>query len=330
MTPVHRERINHPAAWTSRELGGPDLLRLALNESHLSAMDELLVRTGSLRPQDVKRADFDHPVINTLADDIRCRIMSGRGVVIVSGLTSARYTEEQFERIYWGLGTHLGTGAVQSALGDRLARVENNLTDKVKRGYRSPRDLHMHTDSYEVVGLMCVRAAKSGGFSGLASSLAVHNELLATRPDLLAPLYRGYRFASEEGRFSSMPVTADPIPVFSVVDGVVSCTYEPAHMKNAAVALGEPLPADLEEALDMFDEIANRDDIALRFLLQPGEMLLWHNYTNLHSRTAFEDDPQRPRLLLRLWLSVPKSRPYDPAFRIRSQSYERIYRETIK
>ncbi len=327
MTPIHRERIDHPSAWTARELGSPDPLRLPLTAVQLDAIDALLERTRHLAPQAVTRADFDHPLVNALAAEMRRRIMDGRGVVIVSGVSRARYTEDEFERIYWGLGTHLGTGAVQSGKGDRLARVASDPADKVNRGYRSPRELHMHTDSYEVVGLMSVRAAKSGGLSGLVSSLAIHNELLATRPDLLPPLYRGYRFASDEARFSTKAVTDDPIPVFSTVDGVVSCSYEPTHMRNAAAVLGEPLPADLTEALACFDAIANREDMALRFLLQPGEMMIWHNYTNLHSRTAFEDDPLHPRLLLRLWLSVPAPRPYDPAFLIRSATYERIYRE---
>ena len=70
--------------------------------------------------------------------------------------------------------------------------------------------------------------------------------------------------------------------------------------------------------------------MALRFLLEPGDMMLWHNYTNLHSRTSFEDDPASPRLLLRLWLSVPNGRPADPEFRMRAETYERIYRERLE
>ena len=70
--------------------------------------------------------------------------------------------------------------------------------------------------------------------------------------------------------------------------------------------------------------------MALRFLLEPGDMMLWHNYTNLHSRTSFEDDPASPRLLLRLWLSVPNGRPADPKFKMRAETYERIYRERMR
>src|SRR4029434_6089045 len=113
----------------------------------------------------------------------------------------------------------------------------------------SLRELHMHTDSYEVVGLMSVRKAKSGGLSGLASSLAIHNEILATRPELLAPLYKGFRIASEEARFSSKAITDDEMPVFSYVDCRLSCMYEPSHMKNAAEMRGGRHD-DIAEGLD--------------------------------------------------------------------------------
>ena len=329
MTPIHQHRIDHPSAWTARTIGGKENLTMRLSGEQLDAIDDLLERTRHLAPQQVTRADFDHPVIGKLLWGLREVIMNGRGIVVIGGVTPQRYSEEEFQRIYWGFGTHLGIGAVQSAAGDRLGYVQNRDDDPVKRGYRSLRELHMHSDSYELVGLMSVRKAKSGGLSGMVSSLAIHNEILAARPDLLPPLYRGFRIASEEARFSSKAITDEAMPVFCCVDGKVSCMYEPSHMKNAAELVPGGMPEDLAEALDYFDRLANRDDLALRFVLEPGEMMLWHNYTNLHSRTAFEDDPHHKRLLLRLWLNVPEGRPVDPAFRMRAETYERIYREAL-
>lgn len=330
MTPIHREQVQHASAWTGRALGGKEALRRALSAEELDTIEALLARTRHLAPQKVTRAEFDHPRINALLDDVRHAIMHGRGVVIVSGVTPTRFSEEQFERIYWGFGTHLGIAAAQSAHGDRLGYVQNRPEDTVNRGYRSLQELHMHTDSYEVVGLMSVRKAKSGGLSGLVSSLSIHNAILAERPDLLPALYRGYYYASDEARRTRKAVTDDPVPVFGSVKGTLSCTYEPSHMKNAAEVRGEALPEDLAEAIDYFNGVATRDELALRFMLEPGEIMLWHNWTNLHSRTSFEDDPSHRRLLLRLWLSVPDGRPVDPGFRIRSDTYERIHREAAQ
>ena len=330
MTPIHEEEVRHPSAWTSRELRGRQALERALTDAELDAVDALLARTRQLRPQEVTRAQFDHPAVAALADEIRAVVMTGRGAIVLTGIGPERYSEEQFERIYWGLGTHLGRAAVQSAFGDRLGYVQNKEGDPVRRGYRSLQELNMHSDSYEVVGLMSVRKAKAGGQSGLVSSLAIHNEFLRNRPDLLPALYRGYWYSSDEARFSSKVITDDPVPVFSSVDGVLSCTYEPSHMRNAAQVRGEPLPKQLTEAIAYFDTLATREDLALWFTLEPGEIMLWHNWTCLHARTAFEDDPQSKRLLLRLWLTPTNGRPADPGFRIRSDTYERIYREAVQ
>lgn len=327
MTPIYQQQINHPSAWTHQSVGGKDNLKVALSAEQIGAIDELLARTAHLRPQEVTRADFDHPVVNRLLASVREEIMNGRGLLIITGITPQRYDEEQFERIYWGFGTHLGNAAVQSASGDRLGRVETDPDDRVNRGYRSLQELNMHTDSYEVVGLMSVRKAKEGGFSGMASSLAIHNEIFKTRPELLEPLYRGFRYAIAEAKFSSKPVTDEAIPVFSCVDGKVSCMYASSFMRVAAEKLGVPLPADLAEAIAYFNELSGREDLAMNFMLEPGEMMLWHNFTTLHSRTSFEDEPGRKRLLLRLWLNVPGGRPCDPAIQVRAATYDRLYKE---
>lgn len=330
MTPVHDKLIDHPSAWTSRELGGKQALMLRLDAAQLDAIDVLLQRTRHRQPQDVTREEFDHPAVNALMRQVREIIFRGRGLVIIGGVTPQRYSESDFERIYWGFGTHLGSAAVQSVMGDRLGYVQNKPDDPVNRGYRSLSEMDMHSDSYEIVGLMCVRPAKSGGYSGMVSSLAVHNEILRTRPELLAPLYRGFHYASDEARTSAKPVTDETVPVFSCVDGLVSCTFDGGHLRNAAARLGKPLPDDFAEAIGYFGEVAKRDDLAMSFLLEPGEMMLWHNFTNLHCRTGFEDFPDRRRLLLRLWLTVPDGRPLHPNVLVRARTYERLYRETVE
>jgi hypothetical protein len=327
MTAIYEHPIDHPSAWTSAALGSREALSVSLEAAELDAIDELLARTRHLAPQQVTRAEFDHPVLGRLLARLRTEIMDGRGIVIIRGVTPGRYTEEQFQRIYWGFGTHLGIAAVQSALGDRLGYVENKVGDQVNRGYRGLGELHMHTDSYEIVGLMSVRKALEGGQSAMVSSLSIHNEILRERPDLLPALYRGFYYASEEARFSSKPITDDMVPVFTLKDALVSCIFSGSHMRNAAGLKGGDLPPDLAEAVDFFSKTARREDLALSFTLEPGEMMIWHNYTNLHSRTAFKDDPASPRRLLRLWLTVPGGRPIDPSVRIRAETYERIYRE---
>ena len=325
--PSYRDPITTPNAWTGRAIGGKAGLTHHLTPAQLSAFDTLLAKTRHLAPRDVTRADFRHPEIDALTAWLDDTIRHGRGAVLLSGLTRDTHSEEDMERIYWGLGTHLGEAAVLSSLGDRLGHVMHVKDDPVARGYRSNEELTPHTDSYRMVGLMCLQRAETGGLSRIVSSLAIHNEILATRPDLLEPLYEGYYYAVAEARFSAHPVTDFKIPLFCCVDGIVSCGYSRQFMHRAAELRGEPLPVKLLEALDYFDLLAERDDLGAQFMLEPGEMMLWHNFQMLHAREAYQDSPSHTRHLLRLWLRIDNDRPIAREILERANIYERIYRE---
>jgi len=327
MTEICREIITHKSAWTSTALGGKEAITRELTPQEIDAFADVIGRTRDLAPQAVTREQFTHPTLDRLLAEVKSEVMDGRSVILVRGLDPTRFSPEDFERIYWGIGLHLGIPAVQSRTGDRLGRVEEDDRDPVSRGYRSSSELHMHTDSYEVVGLLCVQRAASGGQSGIVSSLAIHNEMLRTRPVLLDALYEGFYMAIPEAKTSSKPITDEKIPVFSYRDGKVSCMFAGSFMRSAAKQMDVPLPGKLGEALDYFSQLAERDDLALRFTLEPGDMLIWHNFMNLHSRTNFDNDADHKRLLLRLWLKIPDGRPFAPEFHARGAVYDRVYSE---
>jgi hypothetical protein len=107
------------------------------------------------------------------------------------------------------------------------------------------------------------------------------------------------------------------VPVFGRADGLLSVCYLREFINMGAEELGEPLSDIQVEALELFERIANREDIVLTFRLEPGSASFINNYTVLHSRTAFEDWPEveRRRLLFRLWLKAEPSRPVHPNLR---------------
>jgi hypothetical protein len=245
--------------------------------------------------------------------------MDGRGLVMLRGFPLDTMSEDELGIVYWAIGTYFGRGVSQSPMGDRLGYVTDvSEPGKRERGYRSASELRLHTDSDDIVGLLCIRQAKSGGMSRLASAVAIHNEIAATRPDLLAPLYEGFRYHW----FGEQPpgegtVTSYRIPVFCKVDGLLSVCFLREFIEMGADELGEPLTDKEIEALDTFEEIANRDDVQLTYRLEPGSASFINNYTVLHSRTGFEDwpEPERRRLLFRLWLKAEPSRPVHPNLR---------------
>jgi hypothetical protein len=311
MTAIHRRRIDDRSAWTPAETNGRDGLTRRMSGDELAALDALLERTRPLAKFAITRRDFDHPAVNRLMDEVRREIMDGHGVVILAGFDPTRHDQEDYERLYWGLGTHLGNAAIQSGKGDLIGYVEK--TDApVSRGYISDMELRPHTDFHEILSLASVRLSAAGGISGIASGPAIHNAMLAERPELLPPLYEGFYYALPGLAGKDPPITSEKMPVFSVVDGKLSCMSSRVFMAEASRRLGTALPDDLVEALAYFNQLAVRDDIQARFMLEPGEMLFWHNWTNLHSRTEFRDTPEQKRLLLRLWLNVPDGRAAIP------------------
>ena len=315
MTAIHEGHIDHPAAWKGSDFASKDDFAFDLGPAHLAAFDRAVeaVKARGLETGKFTREDFD---LSAIAGDVAAilhELLEGRGVVLVRGFPVERYDTDDMARLYWGLGTHLGRAVSQSRMGDRLGHViDVSGDDPRERGYRSSKALELHTDSDNIVGMMCLRSAKSGGASRLTSTLAIHNEIAARHPAHLAPLYEGFRYhwRGEEPE-GEPPITPYPVPVFSLAGGAVSCVYLRYFIDLAAEELGEPLPEAGRAALDCFEEIANREDMVLAFDLEPGETIFFNNYTTLHSRTGFEDhaEPERRRHLLRMWLDVPGGRP---------------------
>jgi hypothetical protein len=322
MTEIHRAIIPPPAAWTSGELGGKAPLVREAGPAVVRALDDLAARLrGRALPQ-VTRADMDHPALNALMDEVRADVMEGRGIGIVRGPEPGRYDPDDYQRLYWGLGTYLGRGVVQSFFGDHVARVERN-PDLPWRGTTTDMELRPHTDFHEVMSLAAVSLPVEGGVSGFVSSLAVHNEVLRARPDLLPVLYEGWYNVSVLKREASPRKT----PIFSCTGGQVSCFYNRVFFQKPDDS-PEPFPEALTEAMRLMDQIAGRPDIRADFTLEPGEIAFWHNFTVMHSRTAFQDSEERRRLLLRLWLNVDEGgRPMSEEIRARARVIDRDHLE---
>jgi hypothetical protein len=255
-------------------------------------------------------ADCRHPALDTDLERVFTEIQEGRGIVIVRGVPVAAHSVENVGRMFWALGAHFGRGVSQSAIGDVLGHVRDETPpggEESARGYTSRRELSLHTDLGQIVGLMCVRQAKSGGESQYAAGLAVHNEIAATRPDLLPVLYRGFPYHRRgEQAADAAPITPYDIPVFSVTDGQMS-VFMVREIFNAAFReLKRAFSREEIEAIDLFGETARRLQFETR--LEAGEATFLNNYTVMHARSEFVDcnEADKQRLMQRLWLDAER------------------------
>ena len=312
------ESIARPMAWSAADFGSIDDLIFEFEPRHLHALDRALNRAleKSLRVDDIGVGEFPLPEMRADLAALEKEVKFGRGIVIIRGFPVSKYSIEELEIAYWGFGTHFGVGSSQSVMGDKVGHVHDTSADDPNaRAYRNKQELTLHTDLCDLICMLSLSQAKTGGTSRYASALNMHNHLLAHHPGSLDILYRGFHMyrLGEHGP-NEEPCTPWRVPVFSNREGFVSCRWVRSYIEAAPAILGSSLSDDELTALDDLDRAAERDGTVLERLLEPGEMTITNNYTVLHSRTGFEDDQKNglQRRLLRLWLNCEQGRSVVP------------------
>ena len=313
------------AAWTGQELErSGDWIRVLddAQRQEIAAALDYAQRRGRCFPN-VTRDDFPLPRTAPLLADIAEELENGRGAVRLRGLDAARFTEDELRQVFWGIGGHLGTALYQSAKGEMMGEVRDETRlatqtyEPVEPGKvassrsrtRGTGPLRWHTDRCDVIALLCARNARAGGVSKLASIVTIYNEIGRRRPDLLALLCQDYWRSRPKDEDGTGVERAFALPVFSVLDGKLTCQYSRTYVEQAQEFADVPrLTAAQNEALDLLAAVA--EETCLHCPFEPGDIQLLNNHVIFHGRTAYEDDAgtRQERLLLRLWLAVPNSR----------------------
>lgn len=244
-------------------------------------------------------------------------VAGGIGVALIRGFPTD-IPLSHLEACTRACGDILGMRVAQNAAGEDLVHVCDRSSTGTVRGYMSREPLAFHTDAPDLIGLLCVRRARSGGATHLASSMRIYQALVDNgETAVLQLLERGFHYAYPEQLADPAAQLGPKVPVFSQLNGQVSCRYLRAFIELAQQRFGVVLTESQRAALDRFDELASREEMRIELHLDPGDLLLVNNYTVLHARSAFEDyaEAERRRLLLRLWLMVPNLRAVQPLLR---------------
>jgi hypothetical protein len=277
-----------------------------LSELHVAAAS---LHERGLEPPNICKTRFPLPILEQTISSIRDELESGRGITLLRGLNVDDYDFDHLKRLCFGLGAHLGTIAHQNLDGDFLRRVTDMSsagphTDALQaRGHRGRTEMLPHSDSADVVGLLCVRPAKQGGGTTVCSAAAIYAELARTSADYLNALCAGF-FFDMTGK-TVRGFSNDRLPVFARRRARLSCQFNRSRIEVGMQKAGAPLDQLEIAALDYMTELAQRPDIAFRLDLRAGDLLLLNNHITLHARDEYEDWPEanRKRLLLRLWVN---------------------------
>ena len=303
----------------AKQLTPAEIAELETAARHLLATRQNI---ASLTPE-----DFPLPQLIPKLEALRKELIHGRGFALLTGLPVAQYSEQEAGAIFYGLGAHIGRPRSQNAKGHMLGHVRDlgmKSSDPNVRIYQTNERQTFHTDSTDVVGLLCLKKAKTGGASLLVSATAIFNEMRARRPELLELLLQPIA-TDRRGEVPDGMLPYLLIPVFSFYQGLLTVFYQRQYIDSAQRFEDAPRLTPMHvEALDLFDSLANDPKLNLSMELEPGDMQFVYNPALLHDRTGFEDwdDPAQKRHLLRLWLSVPGDRPLPAIFASRFGTVE--------
>ena len=301
--------VGGAAAWRGPEVAGRDDWIVRFTAEDIAEIEAAATRCAGTPLASIGRADFPLPKLAPRIRGWAGELGGGRGFLFLRGLPVVRWGEELSSIAFWGLGHHLGVPGGQNPQEELLGHVRDYGEDAANpfvRKYRTAANIAYHCDLADVVGLLCLQPAKSGGASRIVSSVAVYDELLRRRPDLVARLYEPFLLDTrDEAREGRMPWV--PVQPCCFADGRLRTFYHSDYFRSVERHATAPRFTDQErELLDLYEEIAASPDLYLDMNFEAGDLQLISNHTVLHARTEYEDwpEPARRRHLLRLWLSL--------------------------
>lgn len=313
--------IVDPAVWTKEEMSRTKEWIYELSADQIADLDravEHAERSGT-PVIDIRRENFALPVLGPVLAALRRDVIFGRGFVLIRGVPIHRYTRAQAVIAYFGIGNHVGRVVSQNGKGHLVGHVKNITNGDYyknhdERGYRTNNLLRFHSDSCDMVGLLCLHPAKSGGLSSITSTSHLHNVMLERRPDLVEVLTQPF-FWDRRGEVPPGKKPWYELAIFHCYHGQFNSRYGRIHIDSAQRFDEVPrLSPKQLEALDYMEKLLGELRFDMEF--RQGDIQILHNHLVLHSRTEYEDypEPERRRHLLRLWMTYDGERPAPAAF----------------
>ncbi|MDF1687221.1 MAG: TauD/TfdA family dioxygenase [Parvibaculaceae bacterium] len=303
--------IDSPAAWLAKIMPPLSTLAYSLTATDVAELEQALkvAQKSPKNRKDLLAEDFPLPHLSAKFASWRRELSKGLGIQIIRGVPVDTWTQDEVELFFWCFGLHLGRPGAQNPEEHLLGHVTNTNADKADpmvRLYQTAANIDYHCDAADVVGLLCLRKAKSGGKSRIVSSVSVFNELMKRRPELVSRLFEPF-FLDSRNENNAAESGCLPIPPCRYSEGVLRTFYHADYFRSAQRhADVPPFTEQEQDLLDTYEAIAAEKGIYMDMDLQPGDIQLLSNHTNLHARTEYEDheDIGERRHLLRLWLSL--------------------------
>ena len=313
-----RSFANSPATWRGCALFDSSEWNVGVRPDELADIECAIDKIGPTPIEHTDRTDLPLPTFGNHLRLIQHALEQGPGAALLRGLPISKWDELRSIQAFWSIALNLGTPLSQSADGERIFHVRDHgyrPDDPRFRGPASRKRLSFHTDRCDVIAFACLHQAHDGGDTFIVSSVSLYEHLRNHQPDLLAVLCQPFPYLRHTVD-SGNPMAFCQLPVFSEQDGHFAAHFLRVLIDRADRSPNAPsLTPSQHKALDVLETLAEDPSFHVRIRLQQGDLLFLNNWTTLHRRSAFTDAPNSSRRhLLRIWLSMPNSRPIAPCF----------------
>lgn len=309
-------RLFGNAAWRGAERRhGTDWIHVLspAQQAEIAGLGEQLESDGAdvMRARTFAQDDPDRaPRLRALMHEIRAQLQHGDGFALMRGFPTHALSQNGSRLAYAAIGSMLGLSMPQNRQGELVHDVRDTGADPGDPNVRlstTRAEQDFHTDAADIIGLLCLHQSKSGGVSRIVSSVTVYNEIARARPDLAPLLFEPWTFHLK----GEQAPGAQPwfqLPIARVLGESLSSFFIAWYIRDAEKLPGVPaLTPARKELLALYERTANRPELYLDMVFEPGDVQWLKNSVILHKRTAYEDwpEPERRRHLLRLWLAAP-------------------------
>lgn len=303
-------QIKSPAAWKGPEIDWQKEGLHILSADEIAEIDAALRHLKSLGPIDFPEINPSNFPLNKVADLMKSlpqRLSSGCGFLMLRGLPRERYTDDDMAFVYFGLSSYVGKTLTQSYLGDLIGHVVNVSDFEPKsRGYRKGGGQLMHTDSCDIIGLMCLRTAISGGKSRISSAVTVHNYMAEHHPESLKVLEEGLylKRTDEDGKHATRTFSSGKIKFFNESNSEFISYLPTGYARLCEKSGQQPYSQAESDALYQVRKVAAMPEHYLDMGFADGDVQFLNNRTMVHGRTDYEDAAElhKRRHLLRMWI----------------------------
>lgn len=312
--------VTGSAVWRGEDLQNSDEWIVRLSEADLDEIERALAGVADTPVEQIAKGDVRLPGLEDRFRDIAATLQDGRGFVLLRGLpVPGRFDDDQAAKVFCAIGHYLGTPVSQSRRGELIGHLQNlGQPGAFQRRFATSEATAFHNDRTDIVGLMCLRPARLGGESLLVSTMALYNIVVEEHPEYLPILYKPFAKDLMGEQRPGQPGW-EMLPLFCYQSGYLSGTTSTSWFIRAMRFADVPrLSAEEMSCFLFLESLPTRPGLALPMMLQAGDIQFANNFTIMHTRTGFADDPDDPshqRHLLRLWLShFSGGRPVCEAF----------------